>query len=974
MRRVVARFAAIVLTLLALGTIPGAVQRPVLFERTVEVLPKAPDQDLELTVRTWSQPGRTPLAHARVRVLAIVDDRAYLAGAGETDGGGEITLRGLPRAAAWILAEADGHARASTQRILTSAEPPVDLDLPPGHTLGVALTDDLGQAVAGAEVEVGGGDPLPVGARADVDGLATVTRLGEGPWTVTVRADGFEPVVRREVPEGKPLHVVLQKLGALLVRVVRDADTPAPLARVQVAGSSLWPARTTDTGADGTVRIAGLLSGSYALRATAGALVSETDLGIALARGEERTITLRLGPGIFASARVMDGEAEDAMPVPQARVTLVETGLSPFPLEALSDKDGFVRLGPVVAAPAVLTAQADGFVPLAGVLVPLDGHPVTLVMVKAGTVVGRVVDGKGRPVGGASISVVGTSFSGSPIEDDPRTQTFRRAQFDSNLVGPRALVPSGELGVVPGPVPKIPALVDLAPTTVGAGPVGGLEAWVTKDDGTFRASPVSPGRVRVVVRHPEFLEGLSDVVTLAPDGEAHVDVVLREGGSLEGRVVDASGRPMGNATVSIAALRGSTERSTRSASDGTFAFAALPEGVVVTAYPEDEEEGARVARTTVTVPEGGTAHVSLTIADARPTLEVRVRDDRGYPLGAAQISAGSVDPSIPLRTTVFTDATGMAGLPGARGVAVRLTVSAPGYVTRAVEVPAAESSPEVTLEPAQVVTGSVREARGGGGIKMAEVTLYAPDGVHRGVTDGDGRFKLRDVGAGEARLRVRAPERVTREQAVTIDAGSHGIDVGNVELAEEAILAGTVVDGRGDPVPGARVGKDHVLTYVPLRGRDPEVAVTDGRGRFRLGGLDEGTVVIEAYAPDLGRARVEGVRVTAGRTATGVVLRLAPEDAGKAVEPATSGGVAVTLGEVGGEVVVVVVGVAEGSEAERAGLMPGDAILEVDGVPVGSISDARSRLSGPVGEDVVVVRRRGDRTESLRVPREPVRR
>jgi hypothetical protein len=165
-----------------------------------------------------------------------------------------------------------------------------------------------------------------------------------------------------------------------------------------------------------------------------------------------------------------------------------------------------------------------------------------------------------------------------------------------------------------------------------------------------------------------------------------------------------------------------------------------------------------------------------------------------------------------------------------------------------------------------------------------------------------------------------------------------------------------------------------VPTYVPATSHDASYAVTDARGRFRLGGLGDGTFTIEAYAPDVGRGRAEGVRVMAGRTTGDVSVRLASEGE-KAVEPASSGGVAVTLGELSGEpVLVVLVGVADGSEAERAGLAKGDVITEVDGTAVRSMVDARARLSGPLGVDVVVTRVRGDVTEAVRVPREAVRR
>jgi S1-C subfamily serine protease len=51
---------------------------------------------------------------------------------------------------------------------------------------------------------------------------------------------------------------------------------------------------------------------------------------------------------------------------------------------------------------------------------------------------------------------------------------------------------------------------------------------------------------------------------------------------------------------------------------------------------------------------------------------------------------------------------------------------------------------------------------------------------------------------------------------------------------------------------------------------------------------------------------------------------------------------------------VVVVMVPPASEAEVAGIEPGDDLLAVNGREVGSIEEARRRLTGPLSEDVVV--------------------
>jgi PDZ domain-containing protein/carboxypeptidase family protein len=192
-------------------------------------------------------------------------------------------------------------------------------------------------------------------------------------------------------------------------------------------------------------------------------------------------------------------------------------------------------------------------------------------------------------------------------------------------------------------------------------------------------------------------------------------------------------------------------------------------------------------------------------------------------------------------------------------------------------------------------------------------------------------------------------------------------------------VAGVVLDARGEPVAGARVAKDQVPTYLLVGATPPGIAIADARGRFRLGELAEGTVSLEAYAPDVGRGRVEGARVVAGRTTEGVriTVRVGGGSGGAdtAVDPGTSGGVAVTLGETSGDPrEVVLVAVAEGSEAERSGLAAGDTVLEVDGVSVHSIGEARARLSGPLSADVVIKVRRGDGDESVRLAREPVRR
>ena len=980
-RRALRGAAVAALVVFGVGGIPGSRARPPRWSGPSAAGLAAPGAHggvLDVTVR--SAPEGTPIAGAHVRALAIDDDRAVVAGQRDTDAQGRARFDGLPRGEAWVLADTTGRARGSTRLAIDGSLRAVAIDLAPEHTLEVVARDEAGAPVPGAELEVvAPGDPLPVGARAGADGRALVGRLGVGPWRAMARAAGFEEAIGHG-KEGDGLVLVLRKLGAIEAHVVGDDGSPAAEARVAVAGATLWPARVTTADAHGDVRIGSLPAGTYALRATKGDAVSPIELDVALGRGDDKPVLLRLVRGRFVSALVTDGDAADAPAVPAARVTLAEGGLSPFPLEATTDRAGRARLGPIAPGGATLGARAEGFVGRGAVAVG-DPPPAEtrVALVRAGVFTGRVLDAHGQAIDGATIAIVGTDPAGQPIFDDPRRAGFQNAHFDAMLSGPALLLPAGELGVIAGPVPLVPNAVGAAAlartTPPGPSPAPGADPWVTRADGTFRASPASPGRVRAIVRHPQYLEAQSDLVTLSPGGEAHVDVVMREGGALEGRVLDAHDRPVAHARVDVVAANGDLERGTRTADDGSFAFAALPEAVILTASaPGDDQADARLA---IAVPEGGREDVTVTLPEPREALPVTVTDERGWPVAAAQVSASSLAPDTWLRTTSFTDAHGEAALQRAHGLALRVEVRAPSHAPRVVMADGTEDALRIGLVAAERATGEVVAKRGRDAIAGAVVTLYTDLGARRARTDAQGAFALAELAPGSARLAVRAPGFAPSTGVITVpdSGGRRPFAIPRIELAAEGSVEGDVVDDRGDPVAGARVAKDSVPTWL-LVGSTPEsIAITDAKGRFALRGLPEGTLTLEAYAPGAGRARVEGVKVASGRTSEGVHVVLAPSsDEVSGADIAASGSVAVTLGETAAPAAVVVVSVVEGSEAERAGLVPGDVLLEVDGARVSGMQEARASLSGPIGQDVVALVQRGDRTLALRVPREAVRR
>lgn len=945
--------------------------------------PAETTRNARLAVQVVSGDPARAVSGATVRVLWEQERTYYEAGRAVTDREGVARFDALPRGVAWVIVDAPSLARASTQLTLDETPREATVALAPSAELTVTVRDETDRALAGATVLVTTGDPLPFGALADGQGRALFNRLGAAPWTVKASARGYESLTQSGVTEN--VTITLRRLGTLLVKVEEPGGAPARGAEVLIAGSSLWPARRATTGDDGETRIAGLLAGTYDLKAYRGELVSDTLHGIELERGADKAVTLRLGAGRRVIAWVTDGEGSDATGVSGADVVLAEAGLTSFPLRGRTGTDGTVELGPV-SGHATLSAIADGFVGRAAVVVP-EGERgrVQLALLRGATIEGEVVDTRDRAVDGASIEIIGTDVHGFPIAETPLMTAMRRSHFNWSLAGPSPLIPAGELGVMPGPIPPIPppsalgdAFVADPGVSAGAGafaPTEGVGSWVTRMDGRFTATPVTPGRVRALVRHPAFVEGISDLVVLAPGGTAKVKVVMLAGGALEGKVVDASGRGVSGARVDVAATAGTLERTTITASDGSFAFAAVPAEVLISvARPDDLSR--IVVRRSVEVEEGGKTTIEIKLPSEREAVRVRVRDGDGKPVDTAQVTFLSLDPEVPLRQTLFTTADGVVELADARGLRLQLVVEASGWAKLVRSLAEAPAEVTLTLDHGVLVEGKVTAVRGRRAVERASVTLLAEGRRWVTSTNSDGVYRVRDVSPGHVRVTVSHGDFASAALDVEVKPtgrADRAFELPTVDLSEAGRVEGTVLDGKGQPVAGARVGVGMVPAYLPAGSLPAGLTQTDKTGRFVLDGVAPGSHELEAYAPEVGRGRAS-VRVDSGRTSRNVTLRLTAP-AGDDI--ATVGGsVAVTLGErtVDGEVEVVIVNVATASEAERAGLAVGDVLLSVDGVDVTTMTAARGRLSGRPGSDVVLEVDRAGRELSLRVPREAVRR
>jgi S1-C subfamily serine protease len=196
-------------------------------------------------------------------------------------------------------------------------------------------------------------------------------------------------------------------------------------------------------------------------------------------------------------------------------------------------------------------------------------------------------------------------------------------------------------------------------------------------------------------------------------------------------------------------------------------------------------------------------------------------------------------------------------------------------------------------------------------------------------------------------------------------------DLGEVDLPDAGSVSGSVVDARGDPVVGAQVSTTPISGYSPVAALPKGTVVSDQFGRFRLMRVAVGKVVLRAFAPGVGRGVSEAVELLSGHDREDVRIKLDQPVVDESPAAATSG-VSVSLGQSGSNIVVELV--APASEAERAGIRPGDHVIAIDGVKLRDAPDARARLSGRENSDVLLELERQGQSLRLRTVREIVRR
>lgn len=855
-----------------------------------------------------------------------------------------------------------------------------DLRLLPGHALSGRVTDPAGKPIPHARVAVIGALDLPhrplepphAGA-VDDQGRFRVPGLRAAAYQLLVRADGYgSSVLRRVVAPAVGLRVTLRPLQVLTGRVVAE-DKPAPGATVELAGSGVWPPIHIQTDDQGGFRFTGLREGIYELRARRGRWVSAPAPAVDLLGGASPppVVVLTLLEGTVLRGRIVD--ARTKKPIGGVRVTAGRDLLAVNPRMAQTTRDGSFVLEPLLPGEYLLTLSRDEYLPRRGVpvtVLPGPNPPVELALHRGGVLSGTVIDDTGRVVVGARLEVVGRARGSYIADRSGPSVALQDTLWDRalrSLVGGRmatadaTATPPGSLGVLPGPVPLMPAMDSPGDLTVATGRIplsGRAAAFMTDDKGRFRIAGVPPGSVSLVVRHESFAQVQAGPWRLKR-GEERRDLVIRmvPGTSLVGTVLDPVGAPLAGVQVALAQTADPFHHVVRVTDDrgrfrvdnlmGKVRLGLSAPGYVSLVHHLQVGPPTRPRR------------VVLTLQRADCVVTGRVVDAHGLSVKGAQLSLESVTPNAPSRGVAVSDLQGGFTVRGLGRLSYAVTVRHDSFPDHDYEVRCGVPPRTWKLSYGGGVAFEVRDRRTRASLPAFSYVLRRVGGPvirregfagsAREVPIPAGRYELGVSAPGYARVTrvvyvsaARRPRQITRRQVVVY-----------LELAGS--VEGYVRDDRGLAVP------DAVVKIAGCEGR------TDAKGAFVIVEVPSGTHELVATHPDRGTGKLTGVKVRAGLATVSLVVDLAP---GVQDPRSLRAGVPITLQEKGGRILVA--GVTARSSAERAGLALGDELVEVDGRDLDGLglADVETLLLGPSGTAVVLEIERNGKTIKRSVKRE----
>ncbi|MGN6108994.1 MAG: carboxypeptidase regulatory-like domain-containing protein, partial [Kofleriaceae bacterium] len=741
-------------------------------------------------------------------------------------------------------------------------------------------------------------DAVAVAPATGADGKFAIDGLAPGRYRLRVTGAGLVAAEVRFVPVPSDEVQIVVARQVRIEGTVTDGGDPVPNAMVALRGDAIGGAIETRSDALGAFAFADLPEGRYQVYAWQGALAARAVRVNRLGSGPFSPVELRFEAASIVVGRVIDRDEGTGL---VAAIELRPSGDDEAPRYARSGDDGVFRIEGVPSGAWIADAFAPGYTSPGGVELQAGRGVPEIALSRGATVEGRVLDGEGRPIAGATVRAMGTGGASGSHEHSAAVDQDRLRRFSGRIAAPAPtglaggasvdpqFIPRGELGVTVGPIPPIPppgaqvarpAAIDPS-SPVGAlageppplpGDPAGDSVWTTGPDGRYRIRGLPKGKVTVLALAPGFAEGRSRPVAVE-GGQAitGIDVVLTPGTMIAGKVTDQHRVPVAGAQVT-AQPEGGAPLVAFSEADGTYRLGPVTGTVELTASAFGHAEARRTVELAVARgrdPDERREDLVLMVADA--ILAGTLDDATGAPVAAAQIEiiggAGEGRHAVVSADGTFS----IDQLPEGP---LRVRIRHPDYPTTELAAEASTGGRErVRL---RLALGGAAEGvlLDGGGAPLAGVAITAEGPGRAGAeatTDKGGMWRLGPLRPGRWKVRVKLPGYLPLVRELDVAAasspGATSVRDIRLDLARGALVGGTVRDARGQRVVNARV------SIQPADGEGPVVeGLTDGEGEFRIRDAPTGELSISAERGDArGSARVT---VRPGAEVLGLALEI----------------------------------------------------------------------------------------------------
>ncbi len=780
----------------------------------------------------------------------------------------------------WMQAAAVGYQQGRSQvRDGDSTEAPA-IALAPAAAIAGKVVDEAGKLLEGVAVELRlrphSGRQMSRSHRMMRDGwhgrtsrrgVFKVANLPAGiGYLLTFKAEGYAPQ-ELEIDPLEPfesrskLEVVMRPGRLAFGRVIDTDEVPVAGARVvlrkpppsddlmvamrmrQVGEEPAEPPHLTS--ADGLFEIADLAVGRYDLEVTGSGYAPITIPGVRIEEGDGQVDfgTVVLVPGATASGLVTDPEGAA---IAGAEI-FVDTEVQGFMAmnSRSGQKEGRTRTdseGRFVVAdllpdqPVTIFVTKEGYgAGAAPAVKPPTDEPLIIVLHPAGRLKGRVVDGRGEAIRGATV----------------------HTNLDFRTMNHRASIQRRQ------------------------------PSWARTDaEGRFLIENVEPGTLQLSVNAPSYQQQVRQGIELAAGAELELEIVLEAGAVVEGTVLTADSEPVVQASISITEQTDGMSRGMQVSAggqtdvEGRYRVEGAPTGsATISVYHADRQ------RLTKNIEVRSGSQIVDLVLDRGFEITGQVVDPDGTPVVGAALSTQEVTQA---GMTHYSYGSTPLATSTANGTFTLTDVAAGKYTVSA----SREGFAPALSEPVEVVgnvSGVLLELRRGATLKgrvvgleldeLGALTLAAfsqQGGMRRGRVDFSSEYVFENLAAGQWHVQAQVASS-GRSSALQVEV-PEGVDevLKDIEFGTGFTLTGIVIDGE-QPLAGANITASSTMGSSGFSATGPD-------GRFRIENLKAGSYQVMVMS-GMGIQHMDSLELSGDRDlrieiATGAIAGLVIDAAG----------------------------------------------------------------------------------------------